>query len=576
MTPLTYMRRRELLFIGVCLSLSVVLWLIALPGIKPDQMGGLGLVTILPVSFYAALLVLTLSFSVTLSRFRVVQGLLFAHVALFILIVHGTPALAYDTLRYSWAWKHLGIVDYILRHGTVDRSVATMNAYHNWPGFFAAAALFAKAAGLSSLAGFAAWAPVFFNLLNLGALKFLLSSLTQNEKQLWLALWVVAIGSWVGQDYFSPQAFTLFFHFIALGLVGHFFTYRDLLPRQKILPALLILLGVFMVIATSHQLTPFVSTLSLCAVTLFSRNRLSVLPLLMAAVTATWLIYGAEPFIRVEMRELMASFGKVSENFDDTLTGLSTLNQAGRLVALAGRALTLSVWGMAFAAMAGHLFKHRAYADWRLLALTGAPFLLLAGNSYGGEIQFRIYLFSLPFMALWVARLFAAKPVAAWKQFSGTFALSVALIACFLVAYYGNDKQYYFSPDEILATQVLYEVAPRGSLIVEVSPNYPSKYVNYDFYTHVAISREPAASITEIVNRPVREMERWMSNEAYADAFIIITESQKDAEDPIGSIAREEVDAIQQRLMNASAFRVVYKNREAVVLTLRDRLREER
>jgi len=28
--------------------------------------------------------------------------------------------------------------------------------------------------------------------------------------------------------------------------------------------------------------------------------------------------------------------------------------------------------------------------------------------------------------------------------------------------------------------------------------------------------------------------------------------------------------------MNASAFRVVYKNREAVVLTLRDRLREER
>jgi len=380
----------------------------------------------------------------------------------------------------------------------------------------------------------------------------------------------------VGQDYFSPQAFTLFFHFIVLGLVGHFFSYRDLLPKQKILPTLLILLSVLLVVATSHQLTPFVSILSLCAVTLFSRNRLPVLPLLMAVVTVTWLIYGAAPFTRVEMRELIASFGKVSENFDDTLTSLSSLNQAGRFVALAGRALTLSVWGLAFVAIVGHLYQHRAYANWRLLALTGAPFLLLAGNSYGGEIQFRIYLFSLPFMALWTARLFAAKPVAAWKQLSATFALSAALIACFLVAYYGNDKQYYFSPDEIRATRVLYEVAPRGSLIVEVSPNYPSKYVNYDFYTHVAISREPAAAITKIVNRPVGEMERWMSNEAYTDAFIILTESQKDAEDPIGSIARKDMNHIQRKLINAPIFKIVYKNREAVVLTLRDRPREER
>lgn len=561
---------------GICLSLSVLLWLFALPGIEPDQMGGLGLIPVLPSYFYAALLILTLSFSVAISVQRVVPGLLFAHVALFILIVHGTPVLAYDTLRYSWAWKHLGIVDYILRHGTVNRDIATMNVYHNWPGFFAGAALLAKAAGLSSLAGFAAWAPVFFNLLNLGALRFLFSSLTENEKVLWLALWVVALASWVGQDYFSPQAFALFFHFIALGLVGHFFTYMDLLPRQKILPILLIVVGVFLVVATSHQLTPFISVLSLGALTLFSRNRLSVLPLLMAVVTVTWLVYGAAPFIRVEMRELITSFGKVSENFDDTLTNLSTLNQAGRFVALAGRTLTLSVWGMALVAIVGHLLKHRAYANWRLLALTGAPFLLLVGNSYGGEIQFRIYLFSLPFMALWVARLLAAKPGVAWKQFLVTLVPSVALIACFLVAYYGNDRQYYFSPDEIQATRVLYEAAPRGSLIIEISPNYPSSYVNYDFYTHVAISREPAAAINEIVNRPVREMERWMSNEAYTDAFIIITESQKDSEDPIGSIARHEVDHIQRHLMNASMFKVVYKNHEAVILTLRDRPRGDR
>ena len=35
-------------------------------------------------------------------------------------LVHGTPAVLYGTLRYSWAYKHVGIVDYILRTGTVD------------------------------------------------------------------------------------------------------------------------------------------------------------------------------------------------------------------------------------------------------------------------------------------------------------------------------------------------------------------------------------------------------------------------------------------------------------------------
>ena len=48
---------------------------------------------------------------------------------------HGTPALLYGTLRYSWAWKHLGIIDYIHRHGSVDPSLKTLGVYHNWPGF---------------------------------------------------------------------------------------------------------------------------------------------------------------------------------------------------------------------------------------------------------------------------------------------------------------------------------------------------------------------------------------------------------------------------------------------------------
>ena len=55
----------------------------------------------------------------------------------YIALIHATPAVLYGTLRYSWAYKHVGIVDYILRTGTVDPTIGVGGIYHNWPGFFA-------------------------------------------------------------------------------------------------------------------------------------------------------------------------------------------------------------------------------------------------------------------------------------------------------------------------------------------------------------------------------------------------------------------------------------------------------
>jgi len=37
-----------------------------------------------------------------------------------IAILHATPSLLYGTLRYSWAWKHVGVVDFFMRHAGGD------------------------------------------------------------------------------------------------------------------------------------------------------------------------------------------------------------------------------------------------------------------------------------------------------------------------------------------------------------------------------------------------------------------------------------------------------------------------
>ena len=133
-------------------------------------------------------------------------------------MIHGTPAIIYDTLRYSWAWKHVGIVDYIQRHGSVESDVETLSAYHDWPGFFTLSALVTDVAGVRAATAFAAGAPVLFNLAFVGGLFLIFRSLTRDRRLLWLAIWLFVLADWVGQDYFAPQAMAYFLYLVVIGI----------------------------------------------------------------------------------------------------------------------------------------------------------------------------------------------------------------------------------------------------------------------------------------------------------------------------------------------------------------------
>lgn len=579
------------------LALAAALWGISLLGLDLEQLGEFGLVTLLPITFYAALALLAASFSVVVWLPKPQKWLLLAHVVLFIAMFHATPALTYGSLRYSWAWKHLGIVDYILRHGVVDRTISDLSAYHNWPGFFAASALLSKTAGLSNALSFAAWAPAFFNLLNMGALLVLFRALVKNERLVWLTLWFVFITSWVGQDYFSPQAFAYFLYLVILAVAALWFVDRRGValarspegagvvspwqaqpPRGVIMASLLLMLTLFAAVSSSHQLSPIVTVLSLGALTLFSQNRALGLPVLMAVLTTTWIVYGATPFFRDEVRDLVASFGQLAGNVDETLTDFASLSKGQQSSALAARVLTLTVWIVAALGIVKHLlerFTWRKRPDWGLICLAGAPFLLLGAGAYGGEVIFRVYLFSLPFMALWGAYLLYSVTQGSrfWLRTVVTFAVSAVLLSGFTLAYFGKEREFYFSPTEVEAAQVMYNAAPEGALIVEGSPNYPAKYRNYEFYTQVAISREPLASRQRVLGEPVKSMKRWMSNEDYTDAYLILTRSQEVAAEPLGALPPGSIKAMRRALLASSEFKIIYESDDAVVLTLRDRAR---
>ena len=113
---------------------ALALWLASLPHVPVEHMTDVGLVSVLPVQVFIALGLVTAGFCLTLARPRLSTGLLLLHVLVLILMLHGVAALVEPEPRFTTAWLHAGITDYIMRHGRVD---PTLDARYNWPAFFA-------------------------------------------------------------------------------------------------------------------------------------------------------------------------------------------------------------------------------------------------------------------------------------------------------------------------------------------------------------------------------------------------------------------------------------------------------
>src|SRR5262249_51764198 len=173
-------------------------------------------------------------------------------------------------------------------------------------------------------------------------------------------------------------------------------------PLQRI-GLITIVFALMVVIASSHQLTPFMVISSLMALVIFRLCWLRGLPLTMVVLTVTWIIYLANAFVEGNIHWVILSIGRLTNNVESNLVDLSLTSPGQRFVALAGRGLTVALWGMAL--LGGLRRLYNGFWDLACALLILSPFLMLAGNSYGGEMLFRVYFFSAPFMAFFAAAL---------------------------------------------------------------------------------------------------------------------------------------------------------------------------
>ncbi|MEU6740772.1 glycosyltransferase [Streptosporangium sandarakinum] len=577
------------------LPLASILWGLSLRGVHLDGMTDLGLITVMPVTFWLAIAVMVIGFVCLLGDREALELWHAGYVLVLIAVLHATPALLYPSLRYSWAWKHVSVIDYLIRHGATDPDVTPLSAYHQWPGFFSFFALMTRAAGLENALGIAVWGPAVFNVALLLPLLLLWRTVTRNRQLVWGAVWVYFSCSWVGQDYFSPQATTLVLYLIVLSVVVRRFRRGPIRAgedpealgaepppvsdtRTRLVWSCLLVV-VVLGIASSHQLTPLVLTAALFSLVLLRRHRNVGILVVTGLIVAGWDLLAARQLLEERFGDIVESLGDAGGNLDDGLIALGDASPGQVIVAYADRALSAGLWLLAFAG--AYKRRHLLRRAWLPLVAIGlSPLMFLAGGSYGGEIVFRVYLFTLPLTAFLAAALFLPAR-REWIRLTVLPLVFLLMVTGFFFGNYGKEQTNYFTSAEAALVQEVYKVAPKGSQIVAPTFVLPGAYDYYERYDHTWLDELPPTrtavknlpdyvpTLPEMIKDPIPSLTSLMSRlPPGGKAYLIINRAQKAATETAGIFPKGTVDRIDKGAAASDRFKLLMRTSGGVVYEL--------
>ena len=579
---------------------AVAIAAVALRSASAAGITDLGLVSVLPVGFHLALAVLAAGFVLALRGPERTPLLVFQTlVAVALLYCVSLPFQQEPS--FNVVYRHAGIIDHLLRGGPIDPGI---DAYFNWPGFFLLAEFVVDVTGLESALPLAPYAPLAFNLLALPALVVIGRAATADWRTAWIGIWVFYLTNWVGQDYFAPQAAAYVLYLtlavaVLTSLAGRLdgptrwwrrsaasavrWSGRVVGARSEgsELPGPhvgrlerggMVLAGalLFGALAASHQLTPFAALLLVLALVVVRRTTAPSLPLIGALLVGAWLAFMAAVYLAGNGRDLVAQALAV----DDTVSanvGQRVSGSAEHLVIVYTRlGSTGLLWLLATVGIIRLLRAGRPAPRHALLAFV--PLLLVVLQPYGGESLLRAYLFALPFLGVLVAgALFPAVAGSwTWRRSAALFAVVGLLMGTFVLTRYGNERIYLFTTEERAAAQFVYARAEPGDVIVAGSSDVAWQEVGYDDYDYQQVARlvlpaPPAETPVELADRVADALDEHRGDAA---AYLLISRSQEDYEEMMGTLAWGSVRALAEGAQQSPRFRLLYENPDAMVFDL--------
>jgi hypothetical protein len=490
---LTAGSRLRMLVLSLPMFVALVLWRISLLHLNPYDLGDYGLPPALPITWYLSLALAVVGAVAAITMRRTSGLIMVGYVVVVAVILFGTvPALSAQP-HYAWVYKHIGVVRYLEAHGKAN---ANIDIYNRWPGFFALGAVFSQLGGSTNPEVYAGWAELLFLLLDTVLVMAAVKAVTREIRIAACAGLFFIVTNWVGQTYYSPQAFAF-----VLGLALTVILLRQLrvndstysprltrlverigrVPQMSVQmeevakwprwTAITAVLGIDAVIVASHQLTPYMLLVSIALLILARVIRPWWMLGVMAIMTFAYLganlrfiehNYGLftsiDPFNNAEGPKLAPnpSAGKLFNTKSELyLTGLLWLTFACALIRLFRRGLLMRA------------------LPFVLLAL--CPFGVLFGQNYGGEASLRIILFSSPWCAALISWALATVPSRRLKWML-TMSVAAVFTTLFIPSFLGQEELNIIAPGEVQASEWFYDHARPQSVLVLAAPGFPFRY----------------------------------------------------------------------------------------------------
>ena len=410
---------------------------------------------------------------------------------------------------------------------------------------------------------YAGWAELGFSLLDVLLVFAIARTIRRGAAFTWTVTLLFAVGNWVGQNYYAPQAFSFALYLTACLLLLRYATAEPgrlgrwaerLLTRPALragpgtpsdepprngtpLAATIGVLLLQAVMVASHQLTPFLAVMAVLPLSVLGFFRPRWVGPAMLGLAVLYLVpnftYVQEHF------GLFSGFDPVAN-----VTYSPAAPAASTAAVLQGRGVNLIsgiVLAIAFAGYLRNLWNGNVRLTLIVMWLAVAPALSLLGQTYGGEGKFRVFLFGLPWYAIggaWLLTGVADRPMhrlLAWLR----GVVLVVLTALFVFTYYQPEADYQVPRSDVAAAQWLdgslnagnAVIAASGNFPVLIGPNYPLISEPQSTLTDLATS-SPEQLTADDVKRVITGLQRptfivFSDNQTrYADAHHLLSESQ--------------------------------------------------
>lgn len=487
----TYVRlpRRELIFRGL-IGCALVVWAVSLTQISVDGMRDLGLLTQIPVSWYAAVLLVALAGAFYAMRPGVRPATMVAFVGALIAMLYSTTPLIYELPHYQWVYKHVGVTLQFMEFGVL---IPDSDLYNRWPGMFALGGVFSRFAGYSSPLAFIAWAELYF----IAIQTVIVAAIGLREQRKFgiagLAAIFFVLVNWIGQGYYSPQALTFTLQLAVVAILfsqlsargnkfgvflmgvlrrivrkGQTWTLAVQRTDWPTVTAVLVVVLIDIAMTVSHQLTPYILVMQ------------AGLLWACGLIRPKWII---AIFIAIPVAYLMPMIGWVDDHYGifSSLDPFNNIKVADTVVldctggcetvSRATFATSLLGWIGGFVAI---LIVARRRPSFRVPFFAigmVSPFLMILGQDYGGEAGLRLVMFCAPFAAILIAT--AITTFGPRLRMISALALTAMLTAGFIVAYFGNEHNYRVTKSELTTMRHYFDNARRGSVLIATVPNIP-------------------------------------------------------------------------------------------------------